>query len=260
MKNQICIVLLLAAVIALASEGVVKAQSAGGASKVESPVAPLVNSRVEMLRETSNEVKRRIGNLQQARKNRLAEFREKSLSDISFEEVFRLLHVQKVELEIELEGLGARSKMLKERLRSPNHAAAESKAKLSEDAAKLQMKLAQQRLATKLQLHKKGAVSKAEVDAAEHEVAVAKLQLVASAQKLANPSPELLKAIFEVSLEIAEKTAKRSTVEAMLKKYIESRDDFIELNEFNAAIEDSMDWLMQLSREMASPELTDAKF
>lgn len=258
MKNRIYIVLVLGVAIAFASEGIIEAQSAGGQSKVEPPVAPQATSRIKMLRKTSGELTKRVENLLGRRKHMLAEFREKSISDISFEEVFRMLNVQKVQLAIELEGLRARLNVLEEKLRSPDPEA-EVAAKLREEAAKIQIELTQQRFATTTKLFKKGARSQSELDTAKHDLALAQLQFEAS-KNAAGPSAELVKAMFEVSLEIAEKTAKQSAVEKMLKNYVDSRDDYIELKDLSNAIEDAMDWGMQLNRLMATPELMDAQF
>lgn len=258
MKNRIYIVLLLGLVIAFASESVAEAQSAGEASKVEPTAAPQMSSRIKRLRKTMDELSTRLENFQERRRDMLAEFRGKSVSDISFEEVFRMLSVQKVELAIELDGLRARSKLLKEKLASPDPEA-EGAAKLRWEAAKIQKDLTQQRVETITKLFRKGARSQSDLDTAKHEFALAKLQFEAS-KKSAGPSAEVVKAMFEVSLEIAEKTAKQSTVEKMLKRYIDSRDEFNDFKELDGAIEDSVDWLRQLSRLVVTPELMEAEF
>ncbi|QEG23200.1 hypothetical protein [Mariniblastus fucicola] len=259
MKNRICALLFYGLLIVFAGEGVIKAQSPGEASRVEVPRGSEANSRIEMLRKTSAELATRIENLHDARKNRLAEFREKAISDISFEDVFRMLHVQKVELAIELEGLNARLELLERKI-SSSGLENESALEMQRDLLKRYVANQSERLELTMRLVKKGAASQADQHQAEQLLAEAQLRLGEFEVKSEQASPALAHAMFEVSLEIAEKKAKQSMVEKMLKKYIDSREDFNELRKFDGEIEDAMELRRKLSRELVSPQSVDTDF
>lgn len=185
--------------------------------------------------------------------------REKSVSDIAYEDVFRMLEIQKVELTIELQGLEARMKLLKERV--ANSAGKDS------DVANSQRELLRRYVANQeknmariSKLARKGAASEIETSKAENLLAEAQLRLQEFEAKSKQTSPKYVEALFETSLAIAERKAKYEAVEVLLSKHIDSRKQISKLDELMELRSTERARRMRLSDELSELERSTSAF
>jgi len=155
--------------------------------------------------------------------------RKKSISDIAYEDVFRMLQLQKVELTIELEGLGARMSLLNEKAASTGE---------ENDVVDSQREILQRYVANQKKVHQtlqklaaKGAANVVDVAQAETLLAEAELRLKEFDVKSKQTSPKYVEALFETTLAVAERKAKLQAVEKLLSSHVESRKQVSELHE-----------------------------
>ncbi len=157
---------------------------------------------------------------------RIEILKKESVSDIAFEDVFRMLYRQKVELTIEMEGLNARLALLKHEVASSTSAVqkADSVTDAQRDLLKRYVANQEEMLERTKSLAAQGLSGRSNVNEAENLLNESKIKLMEFDHKAAQASPAYVQSIFETALALAEKNAKLSAVEKMLLRHIEARD------------------------------------
>ena len=229
--NQKIVLVVLAIIVSFTFSGVAAAQSAAtpGTKAVPKAKAQFKTAMAKMAEEierSSLEIKKAEVQIQE----NIGLLREKSVSDIAYEDVFRMLEIQKVELTIELQGLEARMKLLKERA---VNSSGENSGVVNTRRELLRRYVANQKknMDRIQKLAKKGAVSGIEASRAENLLAEAQLRLQEFEAKAKETSPKYFEALFETSLAIAERKAKYEAVESLLSKHNDSRKQISKLDE-----------------------------
>jgi hypothetical protein len=228
MKNHLYFVIAAGLLLVFAYPAGVAAQSAGNSPPVAQPsprkvslkaIEKAINNSMRDLEASDGRIKEQIKILG-----------ERSVSDIAFEDVFRMLHLQKAELTIEVEGLNARLELLKSEAEKVTSGETETEySKIQREAAEKQLALTKKQFETTKKLAEKGALSSNELASSRYEMEVAHLRLSANRAKARQGSPKLVEEILKTSLEIAEKKARQKTVLSMLQNYEDSRSGFSKL-------------------------------
>ena len=202
----------------------------------------------QLLRDTTERIEEKVDSL-----------RKKSVSDIAFEDVFRMLQLQKVELTIEMEGLGARLKLLKEKAAAP---AKKENDLFNSKREVLRRYVANQKksMARVQSLKKKGAISNVDAVNAETRLAEAELRLQEFEVTAQQTSSAYVEAVFETSLAIAERKAKLSAVEKLLEQHVESRKEISKLDELKEMRKSERVRLREISSEMLKLITAEAEF
>ncbi len=182
----------------------------------------LVEEQVKSVRERLASGQNRLEKIQAQIDMSIDQLNNGSVSDIAYEEVFRRLHVHKVELTIELKGLTARMELLKEKAVQSSEAK-DDLVKVQRDAMNQMLHSQLQRLKQVETLQKKGIVSQLEVQEAKQLVIEAEIKMKEFETETKQASPAVVEAVFETSLAIAERKAKLEAVQEMLAKHVESR-------------------------------------
>lgn len=191
----------------------------GGAFKAQlSMVEAEIRDATNRVDETSSAIKKSTDGL-----------RSKGVSDLAFEDVFRLLHVQRVELAIELKGFEARLVLLEKKLGDVKEL--DPSEKLELEGLQRQVELIKQRAESTKRLKAKGARSHQDLQSIQHSLAAAELKLKSFRWKAQQPTTNQMDATFETTLAIAERKAKLEAVEEMIAKHTEARPEVAALND-----------------------------
>ena len=257
MNPRIYPALTIAIFLSLVAPGVMVAQAVSGGANSGS------SQRQNRIVTAIGESQARLQSVDSQIKKQAAVLAEKSVSEVAFEDVFRMLHIQKAELAIELAGLNARVKLLKQKTE-----ASTSGDKASESAdVKAQRRLLERFVANQRKvfdqyksLHSKGARSASDLRRGEQLLIQAQLRLKEFEVERNEGSSSLVDAVLETSLEIAEKTARQETVEKMLRSYSESRDEFAALKDLKRTRESMAEFIEELNREMRSSRIKSDDF
>ena len=208
------------------------AQSAPATSPKMTPEMRMAKRQVQLLETTIDETALRIDKASEGIKENMAALEKQSVSDIAYEDVFRMLQLQKVELVIELDGLDARSQLLQKKIESSKGETSRPE-KLQKELLLRYVANQKESLQTTQKLVSKGVRSKEHLQRAERMVAEAKLRLNEFEIESKEASPAYVEAMFEVTLAIAERKAKLQTVEKLLKNHIDARSQISNLQQLN---------------------------
>ena len=211
------------------------AQSAPATSPKMTPEMRIAKRQAQLLETTIDETASRIKLASEGIMANMAALQKQSVSDIAYEDVFRMLQLQKVELVIELDGLDARSQLLQKKIESSKDESGRDETsrhvKLQKELLTRYLANQKESLATTKKLVSKGARSKEHLQRAERMVAEAKLRLNEFEIESKEASPAHVEAMFETTLAIAERKAKLQTVEKLLGSHIDARPQISKLNE-----------------------------
>ena len=259
MKREIRIALLAGLLAAAVLHGVGAAQSVPEPSPKMTPEMQAVKRQVQVLESSIDQTASQIETSSKAIKKNIEALKGKSVSDIAFEDVFRMLHLQKVELMIELQGLDARSQLLRKKI--------ESSKSETDDTQKMQRVLLKRYVAnqessyeTTSKLVAKGARSKEHLLRAKQLLGEAKLRLNEFEMKAREASPEYVEAMFETTLAIAERKAKLQTVESLLKNHIDARPQITEINDLTENRNSEIARLRELIFELSKFKAAQSEF
>lgn len=232
------------------------AQIAPGSPKAPS-AAEMKAQQVEVVRSAIAESKARTAKLTGEIDSAIEKLRLSSVSDIAYEDVVRMLHLQKVELTIDLEGLGARMKLLKEKTEE-TIADGQTDTEAQRQLLKRHVANQEQEWQKLKKLADKGSVPQESVRKAELLMKEAKLRLKLFNTKQKTPSPTFVKNILETALSIGEKQAKLAAVEKMLSSHTNSREVVSAIEELRGSLvaeKISMQDLIQQLRRMEQENL-----
>ena len=250
MKNHLYLAIAVGLLLAFACPTFVAAQAA---SK-NPPVVQPQNSKPSYELALRKAIEKAIRELEQSDvhiKKQVKLLGNSSVSDIAFQDVFRMLHLQKAELAIEVEGLNARLDLLKREAEKATSGGEESESsKIQREACERRVELAKKRVKTTRRLADKGARNSEALASSEHELKVAELQLRANRARAKQASPGLVEEMFKTTLEIAEKKARQKTVQSMLQNYEDSRSDFSKLEDLRRTRSSLESRREELMREM----------
>jgi len=249
MKPQIYIALTLLLCVAFAMPSDAHAQASGQPKALDASLRELVSQRrMDFLRKRAKELATFQANFHDLSNKKKEILRNNSVSEIAFEDVFRMLNLQKAELTIELSGIRARYELLKAEAERSTLKTKQDDAVAATQRELLQRYVANQslRLEKTKELFSEGLKGREEVDTAESLLLASKLRLTEFDVKAKASSPSLVKAIFETSLEMAEKQAKLKSVQEMLANYLKSKDAFFELQQ----IKKREDWALERMEEL----------
>jgi len=263
MKPRIFIVLPFLLCVAFAVPEGLWAQSVGGAEPAKPSVSELVaQGQLENMRKKSAELAKFHANFLKLSEIEKETLRKNSVAEIAFEDVFRMLNLQNAELTIELKGLLARHELLKTEAEKSTLEASQSDEVSNTQRDLLQRYVASQttRLEMVKKLYEKGAQSREEVVTAEGLLLASKLRLEEFDAKKTTASPSLVKAMFETSLEIADKQARLSSVRKMLANYTKSKPAFFKLQDINRTLEWSEERMSELRLDMWAWENLGTEF
>ena len=260
MNGKIRIALWVGLLIATVGSVNANAQSAPATSPKIAPEMRAAKRQIQLLETTIDETALRIDRASKGIKENMAALQKQSVSDIAYEDVFRMLQLQKVELVIELDGLDARSKLLQKKIESTKGETSRPE-KLQKELLTRYVANQRELLATTKKLVSKGARSKEHLQRAERLVAEAKLRLNEFEIESKEASPPYVEAMFEVTLAIAERKAKLQTVEKLLGSHIDARPQISKLNDLkesrnteNARLSELMFELKKLKTRTANSE------
>ena len=226
----------------------VAAQSAGnGPAALEPPkVTPL-----KMLEQAIQKSKRELELADSSIRDQLKALEKRSVSDIAFEDVFRMLHLQKAELMIEVEGLNARLDLLKrEAEKAINGNVGSESSKIQRQLYERHVVIAKKQFETFKRLQEKGARSEEDLVEVEEQLIAAQLRQKKFQSQAKQASPGLVEEMFKTSLEIAEKKARQKTVLSMLQNYEDSRSGFSKLEDLRRTRSSLESRREELMREM----------
>jgi hypothetical protein len=251
-RRTLGIVLVIVAGIALPDFAVAQSPA-----QPDPKASALITKRIVATQEQVDTAKAQLDRNKREVEEVIEMIREKSVSDIGYEDVFRMLQIQKVELKVELEGLKARMDLLQKKIATDSDGDNELV-----DAKRNNLRRyvvnQEENLAKLNALAEKGAVPKSETVKAEQMLADAKLRLIEFESTSRQAAPKYVESLFETTLAIAERKAKLATVETMLAKYIETREDISKLKEAKgyqevqrAVVYDLMEELNRLKRAKA---------
>ena len=231
-RNRLLCLICVACIAGIASQANAQSPGDGNLQSKMVPAATLLAKEAAEIQAQINEFEALISQTQSQLSLQFDRVNKSSVSDIAFEEVYRMLHLQNAELNIDLEGLGARLELLKSNAVSKkengnaNNTQRELLRKYVENqAAQLQ---------TVKRLSVKGARPAQDVKKAESLLMEAQLKLEQFEANSRKASPAMVDAIFETSLEIAEKKARLEAVRKMLANHTDARSavyDIAELKE-----------------------------
>ena len=231
MKNHLYVAIAAGLLLAFACPAFVAAQAAGN-----SP--PAVQSRnispspLQVIEKAINDSKREMELADSSIRDQLKILEKKSVSDVAFEDVFRMLHLQKAELMIEVEGLNARLELLKREAEKATSGVKESSSlSFQRQVLERQVDVLKKQINPIRKLHEKGAKSVRDLLEIEQKYVAAELQLSELNARSKKASPGLVEEMFITSLEIAEKKARQKTVQSMLQNYEDSRSGFSKLED-----------------------------
>ena len=233
--------------------GITSAQTPSDSNQVQSWKSLLIaEARTIRLRMAASQ--ERVASLEVELQKNHRQTEASNVSDLAFEDVFRMLHLQNAELSIDLGGLTARLDLLKEQVEK-KRADKMNLTSLEIEAAQIQVELTQQRLQTVGRLAAKGARSDGELLTSKHEAEVAKLQLRRAEEMLKQDPSSIVDAVFETALEIAEKKARLEAVTKMLNGHRNAREAVSRVTELKQEMNLERTTLRELRTKLRSVEL-----
>lgn len=260
MKTRICLVMIMLLCAVFASPTDAFAQAGGGAVEPPSPAA-IKKRRVDMMRGMVEKMKEFQVNLLERADKQKKILQANSVSDLAFEDVFRMLHLQKAELTIELSGLTARLDLLKAEVeKSTDEAKNNETSKTQRELLERYISNQANRLEQLKRLAKKGARTADDVKKAEGLLIECKLRLREFEAKEKKASPSLVDALFKTSLEVADRKAKLESVKGMIVSYTDSKSAFRELQDVDQLQMRQGEQIRELSIELWKLENLDSDF
>ncbi len=195
------------------------------------------------------EAKIRADELDKMRSDLLRQQYELGVSNVSYDEIIRLLQTQRVQLSVDLAGIEARREILVAQRESGQKNAEEQKEPLSEMINQL-IEIQQERLSSVEALRAKGSVPTADVLNAKQQLLETQIRLAeknhaANDNRGSSMDPELL----NVSLVRAETAARLNKVNQLLGEYVSARKTIDSLGRVQSEIGAVESSLLDFSRK-----------